>query len=167
MEKTFSASCNCTLSAIQVLMRIEQLEGSAVGLETSLEVMEDAEVRCLAVLNCTACRQRRFSLASVTVVSATVIEWVQGAWLRGDINNGVSLGSFALDRADADMLSRELMSLQLSHFVKVMAQLDSALSTARSVQVAEYLDIVRAKTHELRSCKQQILGLSDPVTARP
>ena len=153
-------NCGCTLSAIQVLMQVEQLEGKIVGLETSLEMIGEAEMRCLAVLNCATCRQRRFSMASITVVCATVTKWVRGVWLQQDMNNDVSLGNINLDRADAEMISRELKSLQLSHFIKVMTQLNSALCNARSVQMAECVDIVRAEVQQLQDCKQQVKGLS-------
>ena len=69
-------NCGCTLSALQVLMRIEQLGGTTVAFDTSLEVMEMAEERCLVVLHCAECRQRRFPLASITVIGAAIIEWV-------------------------------------------------------------------------------------------
>ncbi|KAF1934432.1 uncharacterized protein M421DRAFT_121051 [Didymella exigua CBS 183.55] len=161
MEPPQAAYCNCSLSAVRVLMRIEQFEGVKVPLETLLEVMEDAEVRCCAVLNCTLCSQRRFSLASVTVVSAAVVEWVHGAWLEGGINHTVSLGDVRLDRTDAEMLGRQLMSLQLSHFVKVMARLEGTLSTSTTAHMAIYQDVVRAKMQELQDCKQQVHKYSE------
>ncbi|KAF1362620.1 hypothetical protein EJ07DRAFT_105158 [Lizonia empirigonia] len=100
-----STNCVCTLSAIQVLMRVEQLENKVVGLETWMEVIGEAEMRCLAVLNCAACRQRRFSMASIAVVCSMVSEWVRGHGHRPDVTN-VSLGNINLDRADAEMISR-------------------------------------------------------------
>ena len=160
MASGLGSNCNCTMAVIRVLMRIEQLEGVQVGLSTSLEVMEDAEVRCFAVLSCPICRQRRFSLASVTVISATVTEWVRRTWLGGSIDNDVLLGDIHLDRADAEMLSRELMTLQLSHFVRVMTRLETTLSAASSVHTVGYQDIVRSKLQELHDCKDQIHKLS-------
>jgi hypothetical protein len=47
------------MAVSRVLMRIKQLERVQIGLPISLELLEDAEVRCFAVLKCTTCRQQR------------------------------------------------------------------------------------------------------------
>jgi hypothetical protein len=160
METTYPINCSCTLSAVRVLMRIEQLvEETKVGLETYLQVMEDAENRCYTVLNCAACCQRRLSLASVTVVSATITEWVQGAQqlAGGSLSPSVSLGDKQLEGADADILTRELLRLQLDHFVKVLARLESTLSATRLAHTAAYQDVVRAKMEDLQECRRRVL----------
>ncbi|OJD31019.1 uncharacterized protein BKCO1_5300020 [Diplodia corticola] len=159
-----ATNCSCTLSALRVLMRVEQLEGSAVPLERSLELMESSEVGCMTVLNCERCRQHRFSLASVTVLSACIIEWVRRTWL-GDDGSAcaarISLGNYDLDPTDAEMLSRELMALQLSHFSKVMALLKAALGTLEAGGPAEsFLDIVHANLQQLRDYTQRIRALA-------
>ncbi|KAK7519260.1 uncharacterized protein IWZ02DRAFT_380251 [Phyllosticta citriasiana] len=168
-------NCGCTLSALRVLMHIEQLEGTAVALETLLELMESAEVNCLTVLDCETCRQQRFPLASVTVLSACVIDWVRRGWLgeendnTNDNNNDndkarISLGGYDLDPADAETLSRELIALRLSPFSKLMAVLSGALSSLRSAQMDACLEIVQANVQQLRECAQRIKTLSASLT---
>ncbi|KAK7530962.1 uncharacterized protein J3D65DRAFT_607175 [Phyllosticta citribraziliensis] len=176
-NNTINNNCGCTLSALRVLMHIEQLEGTAVALETLLELMESAEVNCLMVLDCETCRQQRFSLASVTVLSTCVIDWVRRGWLGEENDNTdndensatntnnidkarITLGSYDLDPADAETLSRELIALRLSPFSKLMALLNGALSSLRSGQTDAYLEIVQANVHQLRDCAQRIKTLS-------
>jgi hypothetical protein len=149
-----------------MMMQVEQLEGEVVGLGTSLELIEEAEQRCLAVLNCTTCRQRQFALASVIVVSATVVGWVRIAWLREDTNSGISLGSYKLDRDDAEMMAREIKSLQLSHFGQVMTKLELALSTSGSMHKTEYQVIIRTSMEQLRDCMQQVQRRSEAAQQR-
>ncbi|KAH9864483.1 hypothetical protein J1614_010417 [Plenodomus biglobosus] len=91
-----------------------------------------------------------------------MIEWVRGAWFGGGIDHSVSLGDIRLDRTDAEMLSRELMSLQLSHFVKVMVRLEGTISTTRSAHMAGCQEVVRVKMQELQDCKQRVHRLLTP-----
>lgn len=171
MLKIMSApTCGCTLSVLHTLMRIEQFGTGTLDLPKSLELLEDAELRCRALVNCTTCRTRRFSLSSVTVVCITVVEWIRKDWIRGDLVNGctdhiVSLGPYDLDPADTKILSRELMSLQLSHFSDVMNLLQSTLSAMKSVPTDHCFDLVSAQLRQLQDLARRIRPVSVPASS--
>lgn len=163
-----TTTCGCTLSVLHTLLRVEQFGTGKLDLPKSLELLEDAELRCRALLDCATCRTRRFSLSSVTVVCITIVEWLRKEWFPGDLINGrtdhiVSLGPYNLDPADTIILSRELMSLQLSHFSDVMNLLHTALSTIKSVPTDRCLGLVSAQLRQLQELARRISLLSVPA----
>jgi len=165
-----TTTCGCTLSVLHTLMRVEQFGTGPTDLPKSLELLEDAEVRCRALLDCNTCRTRRSSLSSVTVVCITIAEWVCKQWLPGDLIKGstdhiFSLGPYDLDPADAEILSRELMSLQLSHFSDVMNMLQRALSTMKSVPTDRCFGLVSGQLRQLQELARRISLVSGPASS--
>ncbi|KAF1934437.1 uncharacterized protein M421DRAFT_121091 [Didymella exigua CBS 183.55] len=161
-------TCGCTLSVLHTLMRVEQFGTGTLDLPKSLELLEDAELRCRVLLNCATCRTRRFSLSSVTVVCITIVDWVRKEWFPDDLINGctdhiVSLGPYELDPADTEILSRELMSLQLSHFSDVVDLLQSALSNMKSIPTERCFSLVFAQLRQLQELARRNSLLSVPA----
>ncbi|EKG15269.1 hypothetical protein MPH_07536 [Macrophomina phaseolina MS6] len=97
-----------------------------------LQLTEEAESHSLGVLSCDTCRQQRLALATVTVLSAHLADWLRRSWClandsgRNDAGTNTrhattppsdqprkfSLGSYDLDADEADVLGHELMTLR-------------------------------------------------------
>ncbi|MCJ1350360.1 MAG: hypothetical protein MMC33_000341 [Icmadophila ericetorum] len=147
------SNCNCHLSIVWNLLRVQELTGEEGGsFEVLLGLIERTQSDCTAVLRCDTCRQVRFSLVLITLVSGILVEQLEaccngiGLCQNSEPSTAASssglkasLGDYELDDADSRLLARELIGLRMRQFSEVMVLLQNAITEVQSMNKSDDL----------------------------